>query len=303
MRYFAILLLALLLVAMPFASFTYLYSMNGSGSTDYGTSYQFQEPSGLLAENGVLFVTDMGHDSLYAINDTVPAGDINGTQLVNGTPRLYFVSKYGSSASNFLTDPMHMAYDGGLLYIADGASGSIFTYTGRGPQVSKWNSGSDLQTASGVALDSQYMYIADSTKQQLVAYSLATKSYSSTAISAGLSDGQLSAPADVKIYDGEFFISDSGKGLIFVYGQNFTYLQAIGRNISSPQGMQIYGGRIFIADASRQAVYVFSMDGYLVDTLNSSDGANFSRPADVAIDNGKRTSLPTPAAGWSTRSP
>ena len=289
MRYFAILLVALLLAATPFAGFTYLYSMNGSSSIDSDDAYKFSHPSGILAIGGKLYVSDSGKGALYMLNATVPAAALNGTQLMNGTPRLKVI--YSSGTEGYLSDPLHMAYDGGLVYIADGISGNILTYIGQGSQVGKWNTGSNMQTASSMALDSQYLYIADSSKKQLLMYSRGTHSYSSIAVQAGPSDGQLEAPADVEIYDGKFFISDSAKNLVFVYGSNFTFLYSMGRNgimLGSPRGMQVYNDRLYVADATYSRIVVFSMDGFIVDILNSSTTeGNLSRPEDIAVADGR----------------
>lgn len=289
MRCSAILLVALLLAAAPFAGFTYLYSFNGSKTVDPDDSYRFSQPTGVYVADGKLYVADSGRGALYVIDANVQGSALNGTHLINGTQRIRIVSS--SDNSGYLANPMHMTYGNGLLYIAGGITGNVLTYMGTGSQVEKWNTGSNIEKASGMALGSGSMYISDMNKMQLLIYSNTTHAYSSIAVADGLSDGQLASPADVEFYNGKFFISDSEKNVIFAYDSNLTFLYSIGRNeitLGSPRGMQIYNNRIYVADSSASRVVVFSMDGFVIDVLDSSmAGGNLSRPEDVAISDGR----------------
>ncbi|MCX6769506.1 MAG: NHL repeat-containing protein [Candidatus Micrarchaeota archaeon] len=266
----------LLLFSIQSASFTYLYSLKGNNSADFDNYYQFSQPSGLLVLNSTLFVADSGKSALY---------------LFNGTNRQKVLL---SADSDSLTNPMRMTYADGMLYIADGTSGKIKTFTGVGYQISLWTASiTNIDKASGIALDADNAYITDMIKKTLVVYSRSTRAYSRVAVQAGESDGQLSSPADVELYKGKFYISDSAKGIIFTYDSNFTSLASFGRgkggiSLTSPQGITIYNDRIYVADRGAGRVVAFSMDGYPLDVLNSSvfEG-NISYPEDVAVADGK----------------
>ncbi|MFA6214598.1 MAG: NHL repeat-containing protein [Candidatus Micrarchaeia archaeon] len=280
MRYPASAPLALLLLCqLAFPSFTFLYASSGNLTTDTDTYYAFSQPSSLYLVGSRLYAADSGRGMIYAL-DTLSSLDR---------------AKTISSADDYLNNPMHMDYDSpsGALYIAGGTTGNIIYYSGEGSSVDKWNPGTtNLQKASGIALSNDTVYIADGVRGQVVAYSRATKAYSRVVIQQGGSDGLLSSPNDILFHEGKLYVSDSSKGLVFVYDANFTFQYAIGRgkggvNLVSPRGMDFDENRLYVADANAGQVVAFSLDGYPVDILNSStEGGSLSYPEDVIADNG-----------------
>ena len=274
MKLFALLSLLLILSA-PFASFTYLGSFNGSVSSDQTDYYQFSVPSGLFYQSGVLYVADGGKGSLYLYN-------------ASGN-RIKVITSQGGVP---LQNPTHMAYDSGMLYIADGTSGNIMTYSGVGYNINNWVQSSNLAKPVGLALDNSSLYIVDAVQKQVITYIRSSKFFKGIAITSGPSDGQLLAPADIALYGGKFYVSDTGKNAIYVYDSNFTYLSTIGIGrggvtLSSPRGIKAYDGRLYVADFANARVVVFSLDGYPIDVLDAStQNANLSRPEDIAIGDG-----------------
>lgn len=270
----SVLLAILLMISAPFATFTYTGFINGTETADNSDFYKFGQPTGLLYNDGTLYVADSGKNALYLYE----------TENLSRTKVLI-----GEGGSGPVQNPQRMAYEDGTLYIADGISASIRTYSGIGFNVDKWTEGSNLLKPTGVALDPLHLYIADSDKQLVLVYSRNTRSYERIGIDKGPSDGQLSAPADIEMYGGNFYVSDSGKNVIFVYDQNFTLISTIGRgrggvNLLSPHGFQIDSDRIYVADSGNNRVVVFSLDGYPLEILDeSTTTANLSSPQDVAV--------------------
>ncbi len=272
----AVLLLALSHVSS--AGFTYLYSINGTNQDDSDAYFKFYEPTGVLYHNGTLYVADSGKRGVYVMNNAIRQRAL----LTTGSDALF-------------ENPLRMSYDNGYLYVADGLSTIVRTYGGDGSNVNEWNSkiGSNLKKASGVALDSQFAYITDMAEGRLYVYNRTTRTYVRVGIDKGASDGLLAAPSDVEIYGDRLFVSDQGKGLIFAYSRNLTFLYAIGRGVGgehliSPRGFEIYEGRIYVADSSSNQIVVFTLDGYPVDKINDSvPDANLSNPEDVAVGDGK----------------
>ncbi|MFA5929275.1 MAG: NHL repeat-containing protein [Candidatus Micrarchaeia archaeon] len=282
MRYLAFVALALLLLC-PFASasFDFLYMTNGTNAADPDDYYAFAQPSSLYLMGDILYVADGGNSLVYALNAS------------DGLSRIKTASS--PSSEPYLSNPMHMAFDSysSLLYIAGGSSGNILYYTGQGSMVDKWNNGAtNVQRASGLAFSNSTIYVTDASRGQLVAFSRTTKAFSSTILQSGGSDGQLTSPQDIIFQGGLVYISDSAKGLIFVYDRNFTFLYTMGRgkggvSLASPRGMDFSDNRLYVADASLKSVVAFSLDGYPVDVLNSSTaGGNLSYPEDVVAANG-----------------
>jgi len=281
MRYLAAIAALLLACSLASSNFTFLYSANGSLKSDSDDYYRFLQPTGLCLAGGTLYVADSGKGILYMLNTSA------------NLSRAKFVTSPSSEA--YLTNPMHMEYEGstGDLYISGGSTGSILYYNGVGSTLDKWNSGTtSLQKVNGIALANDTIYIADGTLGQVQAFSRTTKAYSRVAVQKGDSDGLLSSPQDILFHGGRIYISDSAKGLVFVYGANFTFEQAIGRGkggitLKSPRGMDFDDNRIYVADAVLGAVVAFSLDGYPVDVLNSSTaGGSLSYPEDVIVQNG-----------------
>lgn len=254
---------------------------NGSLASDTSDYYAFSQPSSLYMVGGSLYVADGGNGMIYVLN---ASANLSRARTISSP-----------SSTSYMSNPMHMEFDNssGILYIAGGTSGNILYYNGEGSAVDKWNSGTtNLQKAAGLALSNDTIYITDAGRGQVVAFSRTTKSFSSTAIQSGGSDGQLSSPQDILFHDGRIYISDSGKGLIFVYDSAFSFLYTIGRGkggltLASPRGMDFSDNRLYVADSSLGSVVAFSLDGYPVDILNSStEGGNLSYPEDVVVDNG-----------------
>lgn len=272
------LLCLLLLASASSASFTYLDYYNGSVLSDSDAYYKFVEPAGLLYNGGSLYVTDSGSNALYIFNTTTKE---RLRAIVSGT-----------SAGGQLGNPLRMAYSGGVLYIADGTSSSIRAYLGLGNNIDKWTVESILEKPSGVAIDGDTVYIADQAKKKIFAYSAKTKFYDSVAVADGPSDGQLSSPADIEFYGGNFFVSDSDKSVVFIYDRNFTLLSTIGRgrggvSLLAPHGIAVDSGRIYVADTAHSRIVAFSMDGYPVDILDAgTKDANLSLPLDIAVGGG-----------------
>ncbi|MFA6907827.1 MAG: NHL repeat-containing protein [Candidatus Micrarchaeia archaeon] len=283
MRYFASVALALLLLC-PFAgaSFNFLYMANGTNPTDGNfNDFALSQPGSLYLVGERMYVADGGRGYVYIMN------------VSSNLSRIKALSSPSSEA--FLNSPMHMDFDyaSGILYIAGGSSGNVLFFNGQGSAVDKWNpSSTNMQKAAGIALSNDSMYVTDAVRGQVVALSRTTKAYSSTVLSSGGSDGQLSSPQDILFHDGKVYISDSVKGLVFVYDSNFTFLFTIGRGkggvtLVSPRGMDFDDNRLYVADSSMARVVAFSLDGYPVDILNSSTAwGNLSYPEDVIADNG-----------------
>ena len=282
MRYLASVALAFLLICpVAFPSFNFLFMANGTLTADSDNYYAFSMPSSLCLVGDRLYMADGGKGMIYVLNASA------------GLARISAISN--PSSDPYLNNPMHMEFEGstGLLYIAGGTYGNVLTYSGQGSTVDKWNLGTtNMQKASSLAISNDTLYVTDAVRGQVVALSRTTKSFSRTIIQSGGSDGQLASPQDILFHDGKIYISDSGKGLVFVYDGNFTFLYAIGRgkggvNLISPRGMDFDDNRLYVADSSMGSVIAFTLDGYPVDILNSSTaGGNLSYPEDVIADNG-----------------
>jgi len=275
MRFFAAIFAMALLFSTASPSFTFLYSMNGTNPGDSGDFYHFLQPTGLVYADGKLFVADSGKNGLYVMNGSLRQKAIMGS---------------GGGAG--LSNPLRMAYENGTLYIADGLSARIKVYLDDGTPIDNWNSGTNMEKPSGVALSPSHMYITDAGKGMLFSYSRQSKAYSRTLLSKGASDGQLEIPSDIEIFNNVVFVSDAGKKLVYVYDSNFTFKYAIGRAgdlmLASPRGIKVYGNRLYVADTNAARVVVYTLDGYPVEVLNASTlGGNFSYPEDIAIGEGK----------------
>ncbi len=256
---FAAILLAL--CAVQFASFTFVNSFDGTNPQDPDNVFRFSSPSGLVVGGGNLYVADSGKPALYVTNAS------------NATYRAKIIWTQ-SAGDNSLVSPQRMIYENGVVYIADGTSANIKTYTGVGTQIDKWNTATNMEKAAGLALDKDNAYIADSMKKKVFIYPRSTRTYQKVAIESGGSDGELSVPADIEIYGDRYFVSDQDKGYVFVYDKNFSFLYTIGRGkggvtLKTPKGIAAYQNRLYVADMSMNRVIVYTLDGYPVETLDS----------------------------------
>ena len=276
-------LLAALLVfcAMSSAAFNYVGFYNGTNHDDSNAYWKFSQPTGLLIVEGKLYVADSGRNALYQMKEDY---------AVNSSPRLKFIT--GQANDGAISNPQRMAYENGILYIADGSSGKIRYYAGEGSTIEAWNTATNIEKATGLVFGNDSFYITDGGKGKLYAYSRQTKSYDHIAIETGGSDGFLTTPMDIRQYGEKYYIPDAAKNIIFVYGKDFKFEYSIGRGkgnveLRSPRGIRVYEGRVYVADRNQNRVVVFTMDGYPVETLGSSPAANFSYPEDIEVANGK----------------
>lgn len=277
----ALVILLLAFCAISSAAFTYLGVYNGSNPDDATDSEKFIQPTGLLYLEGNLYVADSGNNWLYKMY---------GNYSFNTSYRIKAIKSQASEGS--LSNPMRMVDENGTIYIADGTSGKIKYFTGEGSAPGLWNSGTNINKATGLAIGNESFYITDGSRGKLYAYSRATRAYSSVAVDSGGSDGQLASPSDIRFYQGKYYISDAAKNLIFVYDSLFNPEQTIGRGkggieLRSPKGIKIYENKLYVADRGNNRVVVFTLDGYPIETLESSPEANFSSPEDIAVGGGK----------------
>ncbi len=278
MKSYPVFLALLLFASVSFASFTYLGSFNGTTAGDYTDQFLFSRPTGILYNDGILYVLDSGKSIMG---------------MYNATDGMYSRIRGGigarASSEVDMSTPIRLAYDHGTIYIADKGSSYIKTYPGTSSQIYNWNTGSALDSPTGIVVGNESLYISDVGKKQVLAYSRKFKSFSSVAIPTGGSDGKLSAPQDIEFYKGNYYVSDSDKGLVFVYDSNFTYLETIGRGLGgvtliSPHGIALANDRLFVTDTSSSTVVEFALDGYPVAVLDSSvPGSNLSYPEDIAV--------------------
>lgn len=269
----------MLLASLSFADFTYVTSFNGTTQGDYTDQFAFTQPTAVLYSNGVIYVADSGKSVINMYNAT--GG--NYTRIRGGVGAR-------SSGDVSLSTPVRMVYDNGTLYIVDKSSNSIKVYLGSGSQIANWNTASTLDRPTGLVAGADMLYISDMGKKQVFAYSRQFKSYTKVVIDSGGSDGKLSSPQDIEFYKGKYYVSDSDKGLVFVYDSNFTYLTAIGRGLGgvtllSPRGLALANDRLFVVDTSTSRVVEFTLDGYPVAVLDSTVAdANLSYPEDISVN-------------------
>lgn len=272
------LLSILLLASASFAGFTYLEFYNGTETADNSDVYRFYQPTGVLYDSGKLYIGDSGRGALYIYDTETRARE---------------KAIIGEGGTGPVQNPLRMAFESGVLYIADGVSSNVKTYSGEGFNINKLIEGSNLEKPSGLALDSQNYYIADIAKKRVYVYLRSTRIYQRVALDAGPSDGELGAPADIELYEGKFYVSDSEKNVVFVYDQNFTPISTIGRGrggvtLSSPRGLEVFDGRIYVADSVNNRVVVFSLDGYPLEILDKgTPEGNLSSPEDLAVAGGR----------------
>ncbi|MBS3068837.1 NHL repeat-containing protein [Candidatus Micrarchaeota archaeon] len=262
------------LFAFSFADFEFLREIDGTGEAHSNTVNNFTAPAGLAFYNGHLYVSDQDNRFIYELsNNTVT---------------------YRAGGSNILGGPRNIAIDvQGTIYVADYGGASVRKILGS-TQMQRLGLSGEFSSAVSLYSEGSTLYVLDSSNPRISAFSLGSgvTNYSTTFAQAG--DSSLSVPSDMWIYEGNFYVADTGNNRIAVFDSNFSFLQSIGKgkggvSLRQPKGVFVSDKMVFVSDTLNNRVAVFSMDGYPLETLyggNATGGRNFSQPTDLIVHEG-----------------
>jgi sugar lactone lactonase YvrE len=203
-----------------------------------------------------------------------------------------------------------IATDGSSIYTADVLNHRIQKFDLNGNFITKWGKegigNGEFNRPSGIATDSQYVYVVDH-NDRIQVFDKAGQFVSSIG-SGGSDPGQLNSPEDIEVdSDGHIYIADSGNNRIQIFYPNNLGGIVWGSKgtgpgqFDYPQGISVPApGHVYVADSHNNRIQYFQLSNNCpqgtteVQTgvcfvkewgeSGSSDG-QFKRPADISTSN------------------
>ncbi len=282
-RVFLLSALLLLALAIPaFSTFTYLGSIDGTGTNNNTPYYGFIGPYGLAHDGTYLFVSDDNQNAVYIMSNNTVVKKL-------GSP--------GSNVGNYLMPKLLLLKDNNVI-VADSGNNRLesYTYSGSLSGVYTVFGGSNNvkvhQPGAVTYLNGQY--IATSTlDSQLVLFDGQSQQFSGFYGKQGSYDDGFQSPTGITTANGLVFVSDSGNNRIKVFSSNLTYLYPIGIGkggiqLSNPLGIYASSDTLYVADSGNNRIVLFTFDGYPIATFGSkgSNSTQFNRPTSVIEQGG-----------------
>jgi DNA-binding beta-propeller fold protein YncE len=147
----------------------------------------------------------------------------------------------------------------------------------------------DISKPYGMATSNHKLYVCDTDYGAILIADLKSKTAS---VFPTRGQGMLKVPLNLAIDpDGNFYVADSGRDQVLVYGPDYRYLAAIGRlGEMKPRDVAVDGQRIYIADVQNHKVHVLDRASkkLLFDIPRGPDTTNAPHrlytPTNLALD-------------------
>jgi PKD repeat protein len=215
--------------------------------------------------------------------------------------------------------PHHIAIYNNLLYVADGGNHRVQIINVANPLSPVYvgtigttgESGEDnahFSNPSGVAVDANYVYVADRWNNRVQIFARTTRSYVATLGSYGSENGQFWEPTDVAVDTlGNLYVADFVNTRVQQFDKNRTYVRTFGvARVPYLTDDYHYNNPIGVAAAPDGSLYIVEDNGHRLVKLNAAgqpqwtvgvpglkgdwDNGNdkLDNPADVALDTAGR---------------
>jgi DNA-binding beta-propeller fold protein YncE len=212
-------------------------------------------------------------------------------------PEIKKVSFLGESGQGKLMKPTGVAVDDdGKVFIADATLNRVFGYGPAGNLVIAIGHDGELQAPSGLATDRdrKLLYLADSSKHQILCYSTVNGSSVRSIGRRGSEPGEFNFPTNLFVdAKGQLYVADTLNFRIQVFGPDGRFLRAFGvqgdaaGTFNRPKGVAVDSeGHIYVADSSFNNFQIFDPDGTLLLSVGSGgrEAGEFQLPAGLFID-------------------
>ncbi len=286
----------------------------------------FYWPSGIAFDgSGNVYVCDgagnvwTGGGGNHRVQVFDSAGNYLNTIGETGVP--------GSDNSHF-SGPLHIAIDtSDHLYVTDTGNHRVQILDVSNPLSPTYiatigvtgESGSDtahLSSPAGVAVDSSYIYVADTYNHRIQLFHRSTKTYADTVGSGwGTTNSQFNTPSDVAVdAEGKIYVADCINTRVQLFNSSGVYMHTYGTtgvpyltdnyHYSWPSGVAVgASGSIYVTEEQGRRLLKLSATGeprWSVGEpgVGGDDNGHFQGPADVVLD---RTGRVYVVDSWNNR--
>ncbi len=139
-----------------------------------------------------------------------------------------------------------------------------------------------------ICFDSNKIYFTNFSSTAIFEYDLDTNLIRYPIDNLGLNN-----PKDIKIYNNEIYVADTGNHKIKIFDLSFNLNRSFGGfgtedgKLKEPNGIFIYNEQIYVADTNNKRIQVFSLDGDFIRVinLNAPNFNNRIKPINLLINN------------------
>jgi DNA-binding beta-propeller fold protein YncE len=203
----------------------------------------------------------------------------------------------GEKAPAKLTKPVGVAVDDDAnVYVADASANRVFVYNRAGDATMAIGGEGELASPSGLAFDreTKRLYVADSSKHQVVSYSIVDGARLNTLGKRGGADGEFNFPTNLFVdRQSRLYVADTLNFRVQVFDSDGRFLKAFGTQgdtagtFNRPKGIGVDSeGHIYVADTSFNNFQIFDDAGQLLLFVGSGGGnaGEFLLPSGLYID-------------------
>lgn len=278
----------------------------GNQQFQYAVSVAFDSAGNIYVSDGTSWwgSSDPGNHRIQVFDSNGVYRNTIGATGVIGT------------GNNRFHGPRHIAIYGNTLYVADSGNHRVQLFDIANPMAPAYvatigvtgQAGSDnghLGSPSGIAVDANYIYVADTWHNRVQIFNRTTRAYVATIGGAqGAGDNQFFEPSDVAVdAAGNIYVADfvntrvqqfnSSRVYVRTYGTTGVPYLTDGYHYNSPTGVAAAGdGSLYITEDSGQRLIKLNAAGQLEWTVGVAgvkgdwNDANdrLNNPADVALD-------------------
>ena len=187
----------------------------------------------------------------------------------------------------------------GRLFVTDVAADRVFIYQ-NGRYINAIGESGELESPSGLCIDkkNELLYVVDSRKHLVNAYSLSQYKLVRTIGSRGDGDGKFNFPTNIAVdAAGNIYVVDTGNFRVQVFDAEGNFKRAFGKlgdtpgSLARPKGIGLDAeGHIYVADAAFQNFQIFDQEGNILLFVGESGfgPGKFNLPAGLTIDQDDR---------------
>ena len=207
------------------------------------------------------------------------------------------VSFVGESGAGKLAKPIGVAVDSdGTVFVADASLNRVFGYRRDGTVAIAIGKEGELKSPSGLAIDraNRRLYLADSTKHQVLCFSTVDGATIRTMGERGGDDGKFNFPTNLFVDgEGRLYVADTLNFRVQIFGADGKFIRTFGTQgdtpgtLNRPKGIAVDGeGHIYVADTSFNNFQIFDPQGQLLLFVGSAGRGpgEFLLPVGLYID-------------------
>ena len=268
------------------------------------SSSDVEEPSGLLEA----FLGEADNESVL-IKPYGVAVDKDGRVYVTDIGRVFVFDKKNQklsfigdgSGAGTLRRPIAITISqDGRVYVSDIVSDRVFVYNSEGKFMTAIGHQGEFERPTGLAIDEKRrrLYVSDTKKHNIRAYSLDDESLLLTIGERGSGVGEFNFPTDIAVDStGNLYVVDTGNFRVQVFDPDGKYIKSMGRigdtpgSFARPKGIAIDSeDHIYVVDAAFDNFQIFNKEGNLLLFVGETGvmPGKFSGPRDIFIDDKDR---------------